>query len=324
MFGSVVLEIAVGLAYLYLLLSTMCSALNEGIAGLLALRSKNLRMAIEGLLDESTVAAIYSHPLVQGLSATKRLPSYIPARVFASALLDVLHLADVATAPAATAAVRQRVDAIPSPQIRRALGALANQAAETASGFRRAIEVWYHDAMDRASGTYKRRVQVIICVLAGLITVVLNADSLMIANRLAENPALLARVTSAAQTAVQPEAPAGRAAPPTEPAAEAALAALRLPIGWSLDRADPRGVPRDLGALLGKLLGLLFTVVAVSLGAPFWFDFLGRIVNLRLSGQPPEPPGTGPPQPIHLVAVAPGGTAAPAAAPAGPAAGAPR
>ena len=52
---------------------------------------------------------------------------------------------------------------------------------------------------------------------------------------------------------------------------------------------SPR-LPTDLAGILSKLLGLLFTAAAVSLGAPFWFDFLGRIVNLRLTGQPPQPP----------------------------------
>ena len=38
-----------------------------------------------------------------------------------------------------------------------------------------------------------------------------------------------------------------------------------------------------------KFIGLLLTVIAASLGAPFWFDLLNKAVNLRLTGQkPPE------------------------------------
>jgi hypothetical protein len=36
-----------------------------------------------------------------------------------------------------------------------------------------------------------------------------------------------------------------------------------------------------------KLLGCLMTALAVSLGAPFWFDSLGRLVNLRATGARP-------------------------------------
>jgi hypothetical protein len=32
----------------------------------------------------------------------------------------------------------------------------------------------------------------------------------------------------------------------------------------------------------------LLTVFAVSLGAPFWFDLLNKLVNLRSAGKPPE------------------------------------
>jgi len=37
-----------------------------------------------------------------------------------------------------------------------------------------------------------------------------------------------------------------------------------------------------------KLMGLFLTTGAVSLGAPFWFDVLNKLVNLRSSGNRPE------------------------------------
>jgi hypothetical protein len=36
-----------------------------------------------------------------------------------------------------------------------------------------------------------------------------------------------------------------------------------------------------------KLAGLLVSIIAISMGAPVWFDILGRIVNVRLTGDPP-------------------------------------
>jgi hypothetical protein len=38
-----------------------------------------------------------------------------------------------------------------------------------------------------------------------------------------------------------------------------------------------------------KLLGLALTVAAASVGAPFWFDTLNRLVNLRNTGKKPAP-----------------------------------
>lgn len=37
------------------------------------------------------------------------------------------------------------------------------------------------------------------------------------------------------------------------------------------------------------LLGCLITIVAVSLGGPFWFDLLGKLINVRATGPKPVP-----------------------------------
>jgi hypothetical protein len=37
-----------------------------------------------------------------------------------------------------------------------------------------------------------------------------------------------------------------------------------------------------------KVLGIIVTALAVSQGAPFWFDILQKAVNLRLAGNPPS------------------------------------
>jgi hypothetical protein len=40
--------------------------------------------------------------------------------------------------------------------------------------------------------------------------------------------------------------------------------------------------------LLKKLAGLLLTVIVLSLGAPFWFDLLKRIISIRSAGVNPD------------------------------------
>ena len=40
-----------------------------------------------------------------------------------------------------------------------------------------------------------------------------------------------------------------------------------------------------------KLAGLLLSIVAISMGAPVWFDVLGQVVNLRMAGTPPGSSG---------------------------------
>ena len=109
-------------------------------------------------------------------------------------------------------------------------------------------------------------------------------------------------------------------------AALADLAELQLPIGWEApsptaeadpgirlftDTAvddwpgaiwEPGGVTRWMQALDQHLIGWLLTMLAVSLGAPFWFDMLNRLLSIRGAGRAPrETPkaASGAPRPRH-------------------------
>jgi len=70
MFGSSILEIVIGLVFIYFIMSLLCSALNEWIARIFAMRAKTLEAGILRLLseDKNLKEKIYEHPLVNGLS----------------------------------------------------------------------------------------------------------------------------------------------------------------------------------------------------------------------------------------------------------------
>src|SRR4051794_30010111 len=99
----VALDVAIGLVFMYLLLSILCTAVNEWIAGLFRLRAKTLRTAVSRLVDtapakgaketEGTArlsAEIFNHPLIASIKDGKRGPSYIPAPRFVAALKDTI------------------------------------------------------------------------------------------------------------------------------------------------------------------------------------------------------------------------------------------
>ncbi len=62
-----------------------------------------------------------------------------------------------------------------------------------------------------------------------------------------------------------------------------------LLIGWSdsSGRSDHNWISSWSGWLT-KVIGWLFTAAAIMLGAPFWFDLLGKFVMVRASGSKPE------------------------------------
>ena len=88
MLGSEVLEVGIGLVLLFLFVSLICTAVQEGIEALFKMRAKDLERGIGGMLsdkDGTSLEAFYNHPLIFSLfggdykKAGHNLPSYIPA-----------------------------------------------------------------------------------------------------------------------------------------------------------------------------------------------------------------------------------------------------
>ncbi len=76
------------------------------------------------------------------------------------------------------------------------------------------------------------------------------------------------------------------------PVAEALdhAAVLGLPVGWDNDpllSTTPPGGTVFWMRLASKVVGLLITTAAASLGAPFWFDLIQKLVPLRAAGAKP-------------------------------------
>lgn len=106
MTASTIVDIAIGMSFVFVLLSVMASAVTEAISGVFSLRALTLRQAIERLLKDQTLTRkLYEHPLIDGLTKDDDSdPAYIPSDLFARALVDVIarwdDTADKAAAPA--------------------------------------------------------------------------------------------------------------------------------------------------------------------------------------------------------------------------------
>lgn len=337
MLGSDLLEIAIGLVFLYLLLATFCSTVMELIFGLIGLRARQLDDLLGRILSDGTLqsalknqaaAATASptnwlrdrfdqHPLIRVLRPEKpgwfkrgiNAPSYIPSRTFAAALLDIARDASAqlptpaAPAPAAPPAVlpaSAQVDAAlaeakqtisllpPESSLRRLLISLMETSQGQFQTFNANVEKWFDDAMDRLSGVYKRWAQFWMLLIALILAAVLNADTVDIVKRLAGDRTLREAIVASADTYVKEEGKAAVAQQPSEvknPFEDLSeeINTIGFPIGW-----DEKNVPKDCCGIFLKIVGILLTGAAVSLGAPFWFDLLNKLVNLRASGAKPD------------------------------------
>jgi len=322
MFGSTILEVAIGLLFVYLLLSLLCSAVGEYIEAKFNNRAKYLKEGITLLLNDTAgggidlASQLYAHGLVRPFyrDGTK-LPSYIPSRTFALALWNMASAVAAGdkpsgdaggAAPGVTAdlkAVRAAVAShLPNRELRTALLTLIDEAQGDVEKARRNIEEWYDGMMDRVSGWYKRRTTVLMLLLGFVVAAVVNADTINIANTLARDGALRSSLVAAAEQRIRsplgpptvqgtPEAIDAQATESLRRAHDA-VNALGLPIGWAWptpsNKDDRRRAPDTLGDFFLKLLGILVTGFAVSQGAPFWFDVLNKFMVVRSTVKPSE------------------------------------
>ena len=296
------LDVAIGVVFLFFILSLICSSINEFVAYLFGWRAQTLREGVVNLLSGNTTITpegrslarqVFEHPLVQGLArpGSKRWPSYIPSRTFVTALLS---LGDAAHSPHATRKLEDAIKAIPNDQVQAALMGLLQRTEGDAQRFQAAAEEWFDDAMERVSGWYRRKVQLALTVIAAALTLFLNADTIQIARNLWADQAVRKAVVerASATSASGAEQPQIREIAATVDDLEE----LKIPLGWSTaddptpETPDPQRLVwpwSDWGWFFAKLLGLTLTTAALTLGAPFWFDVLSKVARLRASGAPP-------------------------------------
>jgi hypothetical protein len=153
--------------------------------------------------------------------------------------------------------------------------------------------------MDRVSGWYKRKTQLIMLVIAVIVCFLFNLDTIMYAKLLFYNKDVRAVVVTAAQEHIRRiENDTSKTSSEKNSALKSELLKLDLPLGWA-QKPDSNSVYDELYAnpslcdfnvneWLLKLAGILCTVFAICLGAPFWFDTLSKFINLRGAGKKPE------------------------------------
>ena len=286
MFGSQVIEVAAGLVFVYLLLSIACSGLKEFVARIFNMRANTLETAIRNMLaDPSNVLTerLFQHPLIAGTAPPGAKPSYISSRSFTLALFDLLAPANT-TQARTLLDVRNGINQLPDTKMRATVLNLLDSAQGDLDTARKRVENWYDDSMDRVSGWYKRRAQIIIFGIGLALCCLVNCDTLMVLKELWNDQALRAAVSESART----EAMHANPNPSVADVEQIVRNNSAPPIGWKWAlQGDVRGRPQSAEEWLWKVLGILFSTLAVTMGAPFWFDLLNTIMNMRLSGNPP-------------------------------------
>jgi hypothetical protein len=203
--------------------------------------------------------------------------------------------------------------------LRQPLLDLLNRAQSDLDAVRTRFEGWYDTTMEQVRGVYKRRIQIYLFGFGLLVASIIGADTFHLASTLATNANLRQALTGEVGRAttpggdlylpVQSQVSSANTITSTTTVitgtnATSTTTTVTLPsttaVVDTLDRYSQlfgydlfgqqwsanNDFTRNTGLLLWKVLGLLVTAFAVSFGAPFWFDLLNKVANLRAAIKP--------------------------------------
>ncbi len=350
MFNSSVLDVVIGLVFIYLLYSLLATIIQEIVATKLSYRAKFLEKAIMRMLEDyephkSMLPRIrinrmtnhkrdamkfshlfYDHPLIKFLGEDPSLkkPSYINHAVFSKVMIDLLrghqatagenHAALVNKALSEGQTAWGDVPVTIGKQTHSFLQSLWADSQGDLEKFRSLLENWFDETMDRVTGWYKKYIQFVLLVIGFVIAMVFNVDTIEIAGKLQKDPKLREQMVQQADAFLK-----------VHPNLKEKLAAenkITLSNADSISKANKNiatdsallkkqdilmarmdsllkedltkvngllgtGInsfqPKSFGAFLLAVLGWIITALAISLGAPFWFDLLNKLMKLKSS-----------------------------------------
>lgn len=299
---TVIIQVAIGVIFVWVTLAVITSQVQEWVSSILAWRANFLESAIEQMLgNPEAKKRLYKHPLIQGLfsNSGKRKPAGIPQDKFALVLFEEVINSGITVADAkntfdnlkkSVAVLKTKGEGNVLQNFAASLDTLligieekADDATHSITEARIRVESWFNDSMDRLGGAYRRRMQITGLIVGITVAAVLNVDTGAIMTTLWKDPIIRQAIVTQAGQLQESDIQPGEAAPTVEEIAKNAekLNVLSLPIGWSA-----KNIPTTANGWVGKIVGILLSGMAAAQGAPYWFDIMRKLVTRN----PPVPP----------------------------------
>lgn len=204
-----ILDLAIGLSFVFLLFSLFVTALNEIWLSFLDKRADFLKEGLREILGShtETLDKFLGHGLIDSFSRkTGGTPSYVPAEAFVTTLLDLVSPATPnADDPAKVRDMKAIASALTgelfnNAKLKESLKALFDEAGGDLPKFKLGLTGWFNTSMDRVTGWYKRFAQQWLFALALIGAVACNVDTLHIIQGLTADPKLRESVVEAASS----------------------------------------------------------------------------------------------------------------------------
>ncbi|MFC2152018.1 hypothetical protein ACFLSE_05770 [Bacteroidota bacterium] len=211
MFNSTILEVVIGLVFLYLLFSLLATIVNEIFSTFLKFRARNLKRAIKNMMDKDSEEGrelfkkIHKHPMIQSFLKRKgrRFPSYIEPKKFVKVILEIYNEDKLSEA---SAEIKETVEKLPeqnylrhillshiekseklTEEFKNDVKKLKESLIDLKNNLEKSIEDWFNSVMERTAGWYNRTNKIWTLVIALVIAIMFNFDSIHVYNRLSKD-----------------------------------------------------------------------------------------------------------------------------------------
>jgi len=286
-----ILSVIIGIVFVLLLFSLLASTVMEIVSAMFSLRGKHLLQTLQNMLGDKTNVFL-EHPFFRQLSYASRrkagitaysLPSWVNKNTFSSILTDLLQAGNGGN-------LEQRIDAMPDGDLKQLLLYLYRQSDGSVEGFKNKVENWFDEVMERASDWFKRSTKWWLFSIGLVLAFIFNADTIQIYKSLSANTALRDDFANLAEQYAQTHDsvatmdlnnPLEQALPEFKEIAQVYKETVQSPLGlgWTAEQASG-----DFMHWLIKIAGFILSGIAVTFGAPFWFEALKKLISIRPSG----------------------------------------
>jgi hypothetical protein len=221
MFDSPALDVVIGLIFIFLLYSLLVTIIGEALSTILNIRGRILLKSVERMLTDdvktrpgyswlkirwallkslfflkgpdyrhSLVERFFKYPSIKYLAphSMNKYPPYVSASNFSTALIEVIRKKGTASTIMEEVANGLHSPALArSPETKKHLEDLINKANGDVNVFKKSIELWFDETMDRATGWYKTNIQGIQWLIGFVIAVAFNVNTFKIVQVLAKD-----------------------------------------------------------------------------------------------------------------------------------------
>jgi len=308
MTGIPTLDVLIALAFIFLIYSLMSSIVAEIIADLLRLRARNLEMYLRFMLTDDNKMrwsdifgqrskykrdlfhSFLALPSVKNLSR-KRLfqksgASYMKAETFVEGVIDTLvRKTDGKTeVERIETGIKQFVDH--DQDTAQHLERMLQKSQKDVQKFKEELEKWFDNSMERCASSYKQLVQWKLLIIGFFVAMLFNVDIILISKKLADNEELAKKFATLATQVIEDNDNLDSLKKDFSKYNENIQTSLGLQKVYD---ASDKEMETNESLKHSRFLGYLIAALGISLGAPFWFDLLGKLVKLRSAVQPASP-----------------------------------